>query len=58
MGCMVSRDAVIAKSERDAELAKQMGLDELAAELRADTRTLRQLGDGDPGKDEEDPPAE
>ena len=56
MGCMVSRDAVIAKSERDAELAKQMGLDELAEELRADTRTLRQLGDGDPGKDEEDPP--
>lgn len=56
MRCMVSRDAVIAKSERDAELAKQMGLDELAEELRADTRTLRQLGDGDPGKDEEDPP--
>ncbi len=56
MGCMVSRDAVIAKSERDAELAKQMGLDELAAELRADTRTLRELGGKDPGKDEEDPP--
>ena len=56
MRCMVSRDAVIAKSERDAELAKQMGLDDLAEELRADTRTLRQLGDGDPGKDEEDPP--
>lgn len=46
-------DAVIAKSERNAELAKQMGLDDLAADLRADTRTLRELRDG-PGKDEKD----
>ena len=53
MEYMVSMDAVIAKSERNAEMAKQMGLDELAADLRADTRALRKLRDG-PGKAEKD----
>lgn len=40
---MVSMDAVIAKSERNAELAEQIGLSDLAADLRADTQALREL---------------
>lgn len=50
---MVSIDAAIAKSERNAELAEQMGLDELAADLHANTRALRELRDSH-NKDEKD----